>query len=69
MAITYEFSEDVDFVEKHALLVFAHLDLSEHLDRPLRAGLSVHDHAHLAESAYILVRGSLLPLPSTLPIL
>lgn len=51
MVDTYKFPKDVNFIEKHALLIFAHFDLSEHLDSSLRTGLSVHDHAHLTESA------------------
>ena len=48
---TYDFLEDVDFIEKHALLVVVHVALTEHLDGTLSARLSVHTHAHLTESA------------------
>ena len=48
---TYNFLEDVDFIEKHALLVVVHVALTEHLDGTLSARLSVHTHAHLTESA------------------
>ena len=48
---TYDFLEDVDLVEKHALLVVVHVALAEYLDGTLSARLSVHTHAHLTESA------------------
>ena len=48
---TYDLLEDVDLVEKHALLVLVHVALAEHLNGTLRTRLSVHAHSHLAESA------------------
>jgi hypothetical protein len=47
---TYDFLENIDLVEKHALLILVHVALSQHLDSTLSAGLSVDAHAHLAES-------------------
>ena len=46
---TYNFLEDVDLVEKHALLVVVHVALAEHLDGALGARLAVHAHAHFTE--------------------
>jgi len=48
---TYNLLEDVDLVEKHALLILVHVALPEHLDGSLRVGLSVDAHADLAERA------------------
>ena len=45
----YNFLEDVDLVEKHALLVVVHVALAEHLDGALGARLAVHAHTHLTE--------------------
>ena len=49
---TYDFLEDVDLIEKHALLVVVHVALSEDFNSALSARLSMHTHAHLTESAY-----------------
>ena len=46
---TYNFLEDVDLVEEHALLVLVHVALSEDLDGSLGAGLSVHAHTDLSK--------------------
>ena len=46
---TYDFFEDVDFVEEHTLLVLVHIALSEDLDGSLGTGLSVHTHTDLSE--------------------
>ena len=48
---TYDFFQDVDLVEKHALLVIVHVALAQHFHRTLGARLSVHAHAHFSESA------------------
>ena len=48
---TYNVLEDVDLVEEHTLLVLVHVALAEHLDGTLSARVSLHAHAHLAESA------------------
>ena len=49
---TYDFFQDVDLVEKHALLVIVHVALAQHFHRTLGARLSVHAHAHFSEGAY-----------------
>ena len=46
---TYDFFQNVDFVEEHSLLFLVHVALSEHLDGTLGLGLSVDAHADLAE--------------------
>ena len=46
---TYNFLENVDLVEEHALLVVVHVTLAQHLDRALGARLSMHAHAHLSK--------------------
>ena len=46
---TYDFFEDVDFVEEHTLFVLVHVALSEDLDGSLGAGLSVHAHTDLSK--------------------
>ena len=48
---TYDFLEDVDLVEEHALLVIIHVALSEHLHGTLSTRLSMHAHAHLTKRA------------------
>ena len=48
---TYNFLEDVDLVEKHALLVLVHVALAEHLHGALSTVFSVNAHADLAEGA------------------
>ena len=47
---TYDFFQNVDFVEEHSLLFFVHVALSQHLDSTLSLGLSVDAHTDLTES-------------------
>ena len=49
---TYNFFQNVDLVEKHALLVVVHMALAKNLDGALGTRLSVHTHAHLTEGAF-----------------
>ena len=46
---TYNFLEDVDFVEEHAFLIFVHVALSQDLDGSLGTRFSVYTHTDLSE--------------------
>ena len=48
---TYDLLENVNLIEKHALLLVVHVALPEDLDSSLGARLSVHAHAHFTESS------------------
>lgn len=50
-AKTYNFSKNVDLVEKHALLVVVHVAFSKNLHSSLSSGFSVDAHTHFAKSA------------------
>ena len=52
MSETYDFFENVDLIEKHALLILVHMGLTENLDGALGTRLSVHTHADLTEGTY-----------------
>ena len=49
---TYNFSKNVDLVEKHALLVVVHVAFSKNLHSSLSSGFSVDAHTHFAKSAW-----------------
>ena len=49
---TYDFLQDIDLIEKHALLIIVHVTLAKDLDGTLGTWLSVHAHAHLSECAW-----------------
>ena len=46
---TYNFLENVDLVEEHALLVVVHVGLTEDLDSTLSSRLSMDAHTNLTE--------------------
>jgi len=50
-AKTYNFSKNVDLVEKHALLVVVHVAFSKNLHSSLSSGFSVDAHTHFTKSA------------------
>ena len=47
--MTYNLLQNVDFVEKHTLLILVHVALSQNLDSSLSIGLSVNAHADLSK--------------------
>jgi hypothetical protein len=49
---TYQFSQDVDFVEEHFLLVVVHVALPQNFDGSLSSSISVHAHSHLSKGTY-----------------
>ena len=47
--VTYDFLQDVDLVEEHALLVLVHMALSEYLYGSLGRRFPVDTHSDLTE--------------------
>ena len=50
--VTYDFLKNVDLIEKHALLFFIHMTLSEYLYGSLRCRFPVYAHANFTKGTW-----------------
>ena len=49
--LTYDFLENVDFVEEHAFFILVHVTLAEDFDGTMSSSLTVHAHADFTEGS------------------